>query len=79
MGILRPVAPAKCLHQPNNLTALLKPGLHERKVNKVRQERIGGDKEVPAGNQDPEGPLCEVRKEVAQGRSVIVCEHRESW
>jgi hypothetical protein len=35
MGILRPVAATKGLHQPNNLSAFLKPRLHKRKVNKM--------------------------------------------
>jgi len=60
VGILRAVTPPKGLYQSNNLATLLKSAFHERKVNKVREKRIGRDKQVSAGNENAESALREV-------------------
>jgi hypothetical protein len=60
VGILRPVTPPKGLHQSYDLATLLKSAFHEREIDEVGKKRIGGDKQVSAGNENAESALREV-------------------
>jgi hypothetical protein len=52
--------PPKGLHQSYDLATLLKSAFHEREIDEVGKKRIGGDKQVSAGNENAESALREV-------------------
>jgi hypothetical protein len=76
--VLRPVAAAQGPDQANDLAALFEPVLHQRRIDKMREQWIGGDEDVAAGNEDPHGVFGKSCKERAQRRTIGAVQDRET-
>jgi hypothetical protein len=51
LGVLGPISSAQRLRQPDDLSSLLVPGINHRLTHGMRQQRIGGDHDMRAGNK----------------------------
>src|ERR1700682_486674 len=78
MRILWSIPTTKRLHQSNDLAAFFEPGLYQRHVYEVRQQRIRRDENVPSRNQDPHGSGSELGKKHVKGRTIQFVQDGES-
>jgi hypothetical protein len=65
MSILGPVPPSQRLHKPDNLSSLLEPGLHQRNINEVGYERVGGNEYVAPWHKNSVDKSCPLGEELA--------------
>jgi hypothetical protein len=77
MGILGSITAPKRLHQANHLAPLLEAGFDERQIDQVRKQRVRGNEQVRARNQDPHGADGKLREEGPESGAVGFVENRE--
>jgi hypothetical protein len=74
----RTVAAPQRLHQSDNLAPLLKPRFQQWNIDKVRQQRIRGNKNMGSRDHDAKSPPGKIGKETPQLGEFIACQDRES-
>lgn len=66
MGVLGTVSAPERLDEPDDLPALFETRLHQRQIHKMGKQWIGGNEEVSARDQNPEGPLRKLREKALE-------------
>ena len=79
MCVLRPVASPKGLNKPDDFSALLESGVHQRQISEMREQRAARNEQVAPRNKDLERPCSERCKEGLQVCTIRFRENREAW
>jgi len=79
MRIFWTIAPAQGLDETNDLSALLKTCVHHRKVHVVRKQRIRGNHNVTARNEDAHRLFGEIREEFPKSGDIRFIQDRKPW
>ena len=78
VGVLRTIASTKRLDKTNDLTPFLEAVFHQGQINQMREQGVGGDQEMAAGNQDAQRSLSEPGEETFQVIMLVVRKNCEA-